>query len=912
MRAAGQGRKPARAKPGPFQAFRLTDEGIPADRHGTWDRRHSRSCHRFRKSHTGVSPLSAFNNAQYDNTDRILVAQSIAIFHLTGTAGSWSLWPMLRYLLWLSLLIIPLAVLPHEAPRAQPKSAPSPASIPPGTPPPATIQPGAISPDQARAALDVLNDPKKRAAFSATLEALIKSQTAAEPAPPSPAIPPETPAAAPAKPDDQPPAIHLAPNSLGAQVLLSASAFLNNVAEEVPRALNAMQSIPLLWGWLFVMVTNPLGQQLLMDVSWRLAATLAVAMAAAVSLHMLLRRPMARLLALGAHGTPTGGIQPDDDPQARAERGDIEPPPRRRGFPGFGRRLGLGLVRFALQMVPVLGLLIAGHSVAASNVGGPPNSDSRLIILAVLDAIALSRTLLELLTLLFEPDPPGLRLLPISPSVGAYLVRWGRRLVLIAVPGYTIGEVGWLLGLSAPAHDALQKAVGLALAICLGIIVVQRRRTVRRWLSAPPDRTGAVAQLRNLVARTWHWGALFFLAATWLGWTVGAPDAIARALWYCGVTVAVIAAATLTRTAIVSLLDAARPQTQAAPASTRSQTILARLGVYHPALRELAQWLINVLAVLGLLQLYGLGILSWLLTSDVGHRVVSGCATLIVTICLAFAVWEGANIGIESHLDRMRQGAQTARLARLRTLLPLIRTTLAITVLVVAGLMVLSEVGVNIAPLLAGAGIVGVAIGFGSQKLVQDVITGVFLLLENTMQVGDVVKVSDQSGVVESLSVRTIRLRTEDGSVVVMPFSAVTTVINMTRDYSRAVITINVSVEEDVDRVTDAMRAILREMRAEEAWNSVILDDLEVWGVDRFTDTAVQIKCRVMCTPFGRWSVGREYNRRLKARFEVVGVASAFSAMKLSPPPDVKKPDGGGSAGAEAVVERSQEPVMPA
>ena len=264
---------------------------------------------------------------------------------------------------------------------------------------------------------------------------------------------------------------------------------------------------------------------------------------------------------------------------------------------------------------------------------------------------------------------------------------------------------------------------------------------------------------------------------------------------------------------------------------------------------------------------------------------MSGLITLTVTIVLAFAVWEGVNIAIQMQLETLRREAQAARSARLRTLLPLIRTTLAITVSVVAGLMVLSEIGVNIAPLLAGAGIVGVAIGFGSQKLVQDVITGVFLLLENTMQVGDVVKVGDQSGLVESLSVRTIRLRTEDGSVVVIPFSAVTTVINMTRDYSRAVIVANVGANEDVDRVIDAMREILREMRAEDAWSSIILDDLEVWGLDRITDTALQIKCRVMCTPFGRWPVGREFNRRLKGRFQVVGISTPFSVLQLLAPP---------------------------
>src|SRR6185312_1399981 len=129
----------------------------------------------------------------------------------------------------------------------------------------------------------------------------------------------------------------------------------------------------------------------------------------------------------------------------------------------------------------------------------------------------------------------------------------------------------------------------------------------------------------------------------------------------------------------------------------------------------------------------------------------------------------------------------------------------------------------------------------------------------------------------------TIRLRTEDGSVVVMPFSAVTTVINMTRDYSRAVITVNIAVGEDVDHVVDAMRAIAREMREEEAWSTIILDELEVWGLDRITDTALQIKCRIMCTPFGRWPVSREFNRRLKGRFQMVGVATPFSALHLIP-----------------------------
>jgi small-conductance mechanosensitive channel len=821
-------------------------------------------------------------------------------------------------------LIVWLTTLPHEAVHSQQKP-PSPAASTDAagqdaaashSAPPLSARPEAatpfdrLSPAQARAALETLNDPRKRAEVTATLEAIARTQPeagssppanppdgtqapSATPAPsttpaPSAAPAPSTAAApaAAAKPASPVVEIQLAPNGLGAQVLLAASSFLNNTANEVSRAARTIQSVPLLFGWTVAMLTNPLGQQMLIDTGWRLAVNLAVALGVWLALRLLSWRPMTRVLNAGRRIEP----HEQEDAVSRAERGATEPPSRRRdvNLDRLGRRIRLGLARFGLRMVPVAGLLIAGH-IAVASLGGPP--DSRLVILAVLEAIVASQTLLALLTLLFEPDPSGLQLLPLRPSAGAYLVRWGRRLILIAVPGYTIGVVAQLLGLSVTAHDALEKIVRLALTICLGVIVVQRRRQVRRWLSAPPGAppgtTGVLLWLRNGLARSWHWIALFFLTATWLAWTLGAPDAFARIMWYFATTVTVVLVAAMARTAVLAILGSR--ETAVAPgatsvdgsAATPVNALKVRLSVYHPAIRQLATALIDVLALLVVSQLYGVGGLTWLLTSAVGQRIVSGFVTLVVTIALAFAIWEGANIAIQSHLESLRRGAQAARSARLLTLLPLIRTTLAITVAVVAGLMVLSEIGVNIAPLLAGAGIVGVAIGFGSQKLVQDVITGVFLLLENTMQVGDVVKVGDQSGVVESLSVRTIRLRTEDGSVVVMPFSAVTTVLNMTRDYSRAVILVNIFQGEDVDRVTEELRAIVREMREEEAWSAVILDELEVWGLDRITDTALQIKCRIMCTPFGRWNVGREFNRRLKTRFEFVAVAVANSALKL-------------------------------
>jgi small-conductance mechanosensitive channel len=534
-----------------------------------------------------------------------------------------------------------------------------------------------------------------------------------------------------------------------------------------------------------------------------------------------------------------------------------------------------------MRIVPVIGLLIAGHAAVATNLG--ENQETRFVVLAVLDAVAASQTLLAVLGLLFQPDPPGVRLIPLRASATAYLMRWGRRLILIGVPGYTIGVVALLLGLSQPAHNALQNAVGLILTVCVGMIVVQRRRSVRRWLMASPDAISTTDRLRNALARGWHWTALFLLAAVWLSWTLRGPDAMAATLHYVVATAVVLLLATIARRALQALLATIEPAALAGDgtASPSAWSGRQRLTAYHGALSGLIRVGVALVTLLALSQIYGTGGLEWLWASATGRRVLFGLITLLVTVALAFAVWEVINIAIQSHLETLKREAQATRSARLRTLLPLIRTTLGITVAVVAGLMILSEIGVNIGPLLASAGIVGVAIGFGSQKLVQDVITGVFLLLENTMQVGDVVRVGDMSGVVESLSVRTIRLRTEDGSVAVIPFSAVTTVTNMTRDYSRAVVSLNVSVDQDVDEVIDTVRAIFVEMRGEDGWGGIILDDLEVFGLDRFTDTALQLKARIMCTPSGRWSVAREFNRRLKQRFNVVAIATPFSALSL-------------------------------
>jgi small conductance mechanosensitive channel len=193
-------------------------------------------------------------------------------------------------------------------------------------------------------------------------------------------------------------------------------------------------------------------------------------------------------------------------------------------------------------------------------------------------------------------------------------------------------------------------------------------------------------------------------------------------------------------------------------------------------------------------------------------------------------------------------------------------------------LIVLSEMGVNIAPLLAGAGVVGVAIGFGSQALVKDVITGLFILIEDTLAVGDVVDVGKgHSGVVESITVRTIRLRDGSGTLHTIPFSEVSTVNNMTRDFAYFVANVAVSYREDPDRAMAVLKEVGAELAAAPEWHPFIVEPLEVIGVDKLENTGMVIQARIKTVPLKQWAVGREFNRRLKKAFDEAGVEMPYN-----------------------------------
>lgn len=230
---------------------------------------------------------------------------------------------------------------------------------------------------------------------------------------------------------------------------------------------------------------------------------------------------------------------------------------------------------------------------------------------------------------------------------------------------------------------------------------------------------------------------------------------------------------------------------------------------------------------------------------------------------------------LQKHTDDPEQ------VKRLETLGRVFRYIVAVIITLITGMLVLSELGISIAPILASAGIVGVAIGFGAQSLVKDYFNGFFLLIENQIQQGDVVTVAELGGLVEEITLRYIRLRDYEGTVHYIPNGSVTTVSNRSRGFAYALVDIGVAYREDVEEVFGVIREIAAGMRADQTFGPLILEDLDLAGIDAWADSAVTIRFRIKVAPLQQWSVKREFLLRLKKEFDRRGIEIPFPHLTL-------------------------------
>ena len=269
-----------------------------------------------------------------------------------------------------------------------------------------------------------------------------------------------------------------------------------------------------------------------------------------------------------------------------------------------------------------------------------------------------------------------------------------------------------------------------------------------------------------------------------------------------------------------------------------------------------------------------------------GYRILIILGVAWITAWLLHRAIREFRVRIISRMDDRES------IKRAETLGRVFRYAVSVVVGLIAMMLVLSEVGVSVAPILGAAGVAGLAIGFGAQSLVKDYFTGFFLLLENQIRQGDVVRIGDHAGLVEEVTLRFVQLRDYEGNVHFVPNGTITTVINMSRGFAQAVVDIGVAYKEDLDQVMDIMREVADRLQADEDFSQRILDKFELAGVERWENSAVVIRGRFRVMPLEQWNVKREYLRRLKYAFDEQGIEIPFPHLTLHS----AKPRPGGSA----------------
>ena len=391
-------------------------------------------------------------------------------------------------------------------------------------------------------------------------------------------------------------------------------------------------------------------------------------------------------------------------------------------------------------------------------------------------------------------------------------------------------------------------------------------------LAEDPKPAGVYATL----ARAWHWAALL-----WLGWLLLTMLARSEQAMYGAVRLSLAIGGGLVLAATLSgVLGRTMGGGVSLPSriNERLPRLESRLNGFAPQLLVVLRIAVVAAVLLGALWLGGAFDFGAWLASPQGLSLAGTVTSVVAMLGVAFVLWLALTSWVEYRLNPDFGSIPTARE---QTLLTLLRNAVTIVLLVITLMFVLSEIGLNIGPLIASAGVIGLAIGFGAQKLVQDVITGIFIQFENAMNVGDIVTAGTTTGVVERLTIRSVSLRDLNGIYHLIPFSSVDAVSNFTRDYSNYVIDMGVAYREDVGEAKAAMFDAFDELRAHPEQGENVIGDFEWFGLDQFADSAVILRARIRTLPGKQWGVGRAYNEIVKRIFDARGIEIPFPHTTL-------------------------------
>lgn len=696
--------------------------------------------------------------------------------------------------------------------------------------------------------LETLRDPAKREELEKQIETLLQVQEAVEP-------PPEE-------------------EGIGANMLSAFSAGFQQLSEILERVARAFGATGNLLTWLELQGSDPRLSAMWQEIGQDLGLSLGAGALAAYLAGFAVRSRRRRLaMRAGDH---------------------------------MFRRIRLAAARLALELLP---MIVFG--VAALVVGSwtAPVPTARLAMLATINAALITMAGAVLARCLFSPMEPGLRTLPLSDSTAAYLYIWSRRFIAVGVWGYVSLQTALLLGVPHSSYLVGIKLLGFVVAAMLAILVLQNRETAANWIRGRPVEGGrriVPGIVRSRLAEIWHVAVIVYVVGIYLVWAFNIAGGFFFLLRATAVTALVIGAVAAGETWLPRLFNRFAGVDHALVA--RYPIVATRANRYIPVFRRVVTYAVRIAAILLILAAWRVDV-SGLLFGQTGREVLGRVADIVIVLVLALAAWEILGGIIYAHLNRQDEsGHAILRSARIRTLLPLVRNALLIVITAMTILVILSELGIDIAPLLAGAGVVGLAVGFGAQSLVKDVITGAFFMFEGTINIGDVVDINGKGGLVEGMTIRSIRLRDYNGNLHTINFGSVGVITNMTRDYGYYVCDVKVAYRYEVDAVIAALRETDEALRKDNAFRYDILQPIEIAGVEAFTDTTFMVRSRIKTRPIRQWDVGREFLRRLKLKFEEKDIQLAVPGLPASV---VVSEDSKTAQMAAAVATRRRRPDQP-
>ncbi|PRX26589.1 small conductance mechanosensitive channel [Paraburkholderia sp. BL18I3N2] len=423
----------------------------------------------------------------------------------------------------------------------------------------------------------------------------------------------------------------------------------------------------------------------------------------------------------------------------------------------------------------------------------------------------------------------------------------------------------------------ISTAANMTAAVLTGYFALAFRRPVAHLIRNRPyeQRTNhkAATDAFEVLAALWHVPVLVLATASVVA-TLGGSGSSENVLQISVVTAALLVLAFFLSAVVLRLT---RPRS----ARTRRRSpYLTRLLRFFGTLLTLFIWLFFFeLAA----RLWGVS-LAAVVEENVAARGIAHAVTAIVaTVFIAWLLWILVDTAITEALNPAgpRNKARAPSM-RARTMLPLVRNVLLVSIMTIAGIVTAANLGINVTPLLAGAGVIGLAIGFGAQSLVTDLITGLFIIIEDTISVGDWIDVDGgHAGTVEHLSIRTVRLRDGQGAIHAIPFSQIKIVKNLSRDFAYAVFEVRMSFTTDVDQITQLIREVGADLMADFRYRREMLGPIEVWGLDRFDPNWMVVKGQIKTRPLQQWSVARAFNLRLKLKMDEAGIEIPVPQMRV-------------------------------